>query len=209
MMSLIHHDSFLQLRASRRATGAFTMVELLCVMAVIAILIGLAVSSPSLFRSVNVTTSGNTVMEDLAYARELAIANNEPVEVWFLQPAGGTLITATQIYLVDQSGNSTSYGNIHYLPKNLGVDSGSYLSPVLVSGNLKSSNLPAITGLGTNYKAWYVRFMPDGSTTLSTTQQWYLTLHDVALGDQLTSLPPNYAMISIDPMTGASSLYRP
>jgi uncharacterized protein (TIGR02596 family) len=201
------------LRAIRRGQAAFTLIELLCVLALVGIIIGIAVSAPNLWRSTDVTVAGNTVMEDLAYARELAIANNEPTEVWFLQPTGGTSFLSSQIYTVDQSGNSSSYGTVHHLPANLMMDSGSFLSPLFTSGNQKSFSgsqaQPWIPGYGTSYQAWFVRFMPDGSTTLSTSQQWYLTLHDVSLGDQLKALPANYAMISLDPMTGAVSLYRP
>ena len=46
-------------------------------LAVIAIMALLVSFSPNLWRSGNITTSGNLVMEDLAYARELAIANNQ------------------------------------------------------------------------------------------------------------------------------------
>ncbi len=157
-------------------------------------------------------------MENMAYARELAIANNQPVEVWFLRPSGGTYLTALQIYLVDQTGNSTSYGGVLRLPLAIGIDSGAALSPILVASNKKTFGgsvvQPWITGFGTNYEAWFVRFMPDGSTTLQSTQQWYLTLHDVSLGDQLAlaggQIPLiNYAVISVDPVAGNVSLYRP
>jgi len=193
--------------------NAFSLVELLAVLAVIAIMALLVTFPPNLWRSGNITTSGNSVMEDVAYARELAIANNQPVEVWFLRPSGGKQITGLQTYLIDQTGNASSYGGVRFLPPSLGIDSGSYLSPILVAGNQKtfgtSQPQPTIPGYQANYQAWYVRFMPDGSTTLQNTQQWYLTLHDVALGDQLTRVPANYAMISVDPQAGTVSLYRP
>ena len=196
-----------------RGNRGFSMVELIVVLAIIAIVAALVTLPTNLWRSENVTTTGNLVMGDLAYARELAIANNQPVEAWFLRPTGGTSITGLQVYLIDQTGSASAYGTVRHLPLSLGIDSGSYLSPILVTGNQKtfggSQVQPTIPGYGTSYQAWYVRFMPDGSTTLQNTQQWYLTLHDVSLGDQMTKLPANYAMISIDPSAGTVNLYRP
>lgn len=197
----------------RGGRGGFTLVEMLFVVLIMVILIALAVRPMLLGRAVSVTTAGNQVMEDLAYARELAIANNQPVEVWFLRPTGGTFLGALQIYTVDQDGNATSYGGPHHLPLNVGIDSGSTLSTLIATANKRQWTSPqvkpAITGYQTNYDAWFVRFMPDGTTTLTSNPAWFVTLHDVSLGDQLATLPKNYASVSIDSVTGAVSLYRP
>jgi uncharacterized protein (TIGR02596 family) len=199
-------------RPQRRNHG-FSMVELIVVLAIIAIVAAMVTLPTNLWRSETITTIANQVTGDLAYARELSIANNQPVEAWFLRPTGGTSITGLQIYLIDQTGSAAAYGAVRHLPLSLGIDSGSYLSPILVTGNQKTFGgtqvQPTIPGYGTSYQVWYVRFMPDGSTTLQSTQQWYLTLHDITLGDNLTKLPANYAMISIDPTAGTVNLYRP
>jgi uncharacterized protein (TIGR02596 family) len=191
--------------------GAFTLVELLTVIAIIVILGALIASSPTIWRSTSVTTAGNQVMEDLAFARELAVSSNEPTEVWFLSPAAGTLFGATQIYLVDQNGTWSPYGGVHHLPASMGIDSGTTLSSLFTSSNQKvwtAQAQAAIPGYGTNYTAYYVRFMPDGSIS-GATQNMCLTLHDIALGNQLTALPANYAVINLDYVTGAVTLYRP
>jgi hypothetical protein len=147
----------------------------------------------------------------------LAVSSNEPAEIWFLQPTGSTPIVALQTYTVDLNGAETAYGPIHHLPQNIIIDSGTALSSLFLStpNNFKKSGtLPSITGYGTSYAAWCVRFMPDGSISSPTgpaTQNLFLTLHDIALGDQLTAspLPKNYALINTDYVTGAVTLYRP
>jgi len=198
---------------ARRRKAAFTLVEMLAVLAIVGLLAAAVFSAPGLLRSNNLTTAGNVVRDEVAFARELAVAGNSPTEVWFLRPTGGTFLTALQTYTVDQNGAATSYGGVHHLPPNIGMDTGTYLSPFVVSGNKKQwvspQVQPAIAGYQTSYDAWVVRFMPDGSTTLPTSSLWYLSLHDIPLGDQLSALPKNFVSISIDPVTGAVSLYRP
>jgi uncharacterized protein (TIGR02596 family) len=198
-------------RALQRRAGGFTMVELLVVLVIMIILGALVLSSPSLWRSTNVTVAGNQVMEDLAFARELAVSSNEPTEVWFLRPTGGTSFRASQIYQVDQTGVWSPYGGVHHLPANIGIDSGVTLSSLFAAGNKKvwsSQAQASIPGYGTSYDAYAIRFMPDGSVATAT-QNWFLTLHDISLGDQLTTLPANYSLINIDYVTGAVTLYRP
>ena len=197
-----------------RAAGrknAFSLVELLTVLVIMIVIGTLVASSPTLWRATNVTVAGNQVMEDLAFARELAVSGNEPTEVWFLRPSGGTLFGATQIYTVDQDGVWSPYGGVHHLPANIGIDSGTTLSSLFTASNQKvwtSQAQAAITGYGTSYDAWAIRFMPDGSIARAT-QNMFLTLHDVSLGNQLTTLPANYSLINIDYVTGAVTLYRP
>jgi uncharacterized protein (TIGR02596 family) len=194
-----------------RCTGGFSLIELLTVIVIIVILGAMVASSPTLWRSTSVTTAGNQVMEDLSFARELAVSSNQPTEVWFLRSTGGTLFGASQIYTIDQNGVWTPFGGVHHLPANVGIDSGTTLSSLFTASNKKgwtSQAQAAITGYGTSYDAYYVRFMPDGSVSGATTN-YFITLHDVALGNQLTALPANYALINLDYVTGAVTLYRP
>ncbi len=198
-------------RTVKRKERGFTMVELLTVVAIMVILGALVVASPNLWRSNNLTVAGNQVMEDLALARELAVSSNEPTEVWFLRPTGGTLFTGSQIYQVDQTGIWSPYGGVHSLPKNVGADSGTALSSLFASSNKKawgSQAQASIPSYGTSYDAYAIRFMPDGSVG-SASKNLFLTLHDISRGDQLATLPANYSLINIDFVTGAVTLYRP
>ena len=198
-------------RTVKRCGRGFTLVELLVVLVIMAILGALVMSSPNLWRSTNVTVAGNQLMEDLAFARELAVSSNEPTEVWFLRPTGGTLFSASQIYQVDQTGIWSPYGGVHHLPGNIGADSGTTLSSLFAASNKKvwsSQAQASIPGYGTSYDAWAIRFMPDGSLGTAA-KNLFLTLHDIPLGDQLTTLPANYSLINIDYVTGAATLYRP
>ena len=197
----------------RWGRGGFTLVEMVLVMSIMAVLATLVLLSLGNLKSTNLTAAGNMVTENMAYARELAVSKNQPTEVWFLRPQGGTSLDAMRVYLVTQSGDTTPSGPLRRLPVGVVLDSGTFLSPLIVTGNVKTwsggPTKPAIPGYGTAYNAWFVRFMPDGITTLSSTSQWYVTLHAQNVGDQLSSVPANYAMISLDPVMGNVSLYRP
>ena len=200
-------------RASSSRKGGFTLMELLAVIVIVVLLATALAASPGLWRSKSITTAGNQVMEDLALARELAVAGNQPTEMWFLQPTGGTLFTGTQIYTIDQNGIWSSYGGVHHLPANVGIDSGATLSSLFAPANntqksWTSQAQTAIPGYGLNYIAYAIRFMPDGSIAQAT-QNYFITLHDVALGNQLSTLPANYVVLNIDYVTGAVSMYRP
>jgi uncharacterized protein (TIGR02596 family) len=193
--------------------AAFTFIELLVVVAIIVIVGSMLVSGLGVWSGRAVGNGGNLVVEDISYARELAIETNRPAEIWFVRPTGSTSLTAMQVYTIDDNGNAVAAAEVHYLPAGAAIDTGSNLSTLFGTGNQKqwtgSQAQPSISTFGTQYSCWYIRFMPDASTTLSSSQQWYLTVHSQTLGNQLASLPPNYAMVSVEPVTGNVALYRP
>jgi hypothetical protein len=101
------------------------------------------------------------------------------------------------------------------------IDSGSTLStligsaltaptvPTMSSGSDLGFSLPAV---GTAYTAARFSFLPDGSTNLppQTAQlQWFLTVHEAVKGDNLTTPPPNFATLQIQPSNGKIRTYRP
>ncbi len=109
-------------------------------------------------------------MGDLAYARELAIANNQPVEVWFLRPSGGKQITGLQINLIDQTGTGLGpTASCAVCRPAWALTRARIFRRSWRRANQKtfggSQPQPTIPGYQANYSAWYVRFMPDGSTS--------------------------------------------
>jgi uncharacterized protein (TIGR02596 family) len=182
-------------------------------MGLVMILGAIIIGGAGVLRANGVTNGANAVRDALTLARETAIARNQQVEVWFVRKSGGNFVTALQVCLVGSDGVPKPHGEVRRLPTSVGVDSGTTVSSLFVPGNAKQWGgavaQPTLPELGTAYECWYVRFLPDGSTTLPLNSQWFLTLHEISLGDGLTALPPNYATISVAPTTGRVSQYRP
>lgn len=198
-----------------RRRHAFTLVELLVVLAIIAVLASVGIGGLGIWKAWGVTSAGDAVHGNLALARELAISRNQPVELWFLQRKNsGPFVDAIQVRLVDSAGGTAGYDRVVRLPANVGIDTGTNLSPLLAH-NAKTwpagsgQTQPTISDYGSDYGCWYVRFLPDGSTTLSNAAEQYCTVHEVFYGNGLTALPKNYALLNVAPQTGKVTLYRP
>jgi uncharacterized protein (TIGR02596 family) len=68
-------------------------------------------------------------------------------------------------------------------------------------------------GIRKQYEFVSFRFMPDGSTTLGPTTLWYLTMHGIndrpkTKGGKVGP-PDNFFTLQIDPVTGATKIFRP
>lgn len=191
---------------------AFSLIELLTVIAIAAIIGALIVTGLGGSQSNQLTASANQLLDTVALAREVAIAKNLPVEVWFLRPTNSDFVTAIQLRVVNPDGTTSARGGLVRLTTGTGIDSGGTLSPFFSTANMKqwgNTPAPAIGSFGTAYDCWYVRFQPDGSPSLSPNTQHFFTLHRQSEGDNLSDLPPNYAVIGISPTTGKPTLYRP
>jgi uncharacterized protein (TIGR02596 family) len=191
---------------------AFSLIELLIVIAIASLVGVLVVTGVGNSQSAQLTASANQLLDTLSLAREVAIAKNQPVEVWFLKPKNEPFISSYQMRLVDPDGTTSAKGGLIRLATGIGIDTGSLLSSFVSSANTKQwggGSAPVIGSLGTNYDCWYLRFQPNGVPTLSSSSQHYLTIHRTGEGNGLASLPANYAVIGISPATGKARVYRP
>jgi uncharacterized protein (TIGR02596 family) len=215
----------------RRAPSnrGFTLVELLVVLAIMAILGALTV--PSLISTLTgsaLTQSGQKVINDLSFARQTALTRNRMVEIRFYQFAkagmpgevAGSPSTgqcrAMQTFIYDSAGTTaSSVTPVRYLPDTVIMDSNNALSTLLGATQTKSTwtvtdpqiQLPNI---GTAYNACYFDYRPDGSTNLNPIgTQWFVTLHSFSAGNNLTALPKNFVMLQVDALNGHVQTYRP
>jgi len=204
----------------RRLRG-FSLIEMLAVLAIFAILAVLAMPAVTSTLQANALTQGTqTVIDQLSLARQFATSKNRVVEMRFYRfadQAGGApdkKFRAVQNFELQDDGTAVPLDRLRKLPQGVIVDAGDTLSTLLGTSRAKqwtaTDTQAPLPGIGTDYEVRAVRLRPDGSTDLSAAAQpWFLTLHHENKGDNLASLPPNFAMIQIDPWNGQTMLYRP
>jgi uncharacterized protein (TIGR02596 family) len=206
------------------AKRGFSLIELLVVMALVAILASASLPAiSSLLASSNLTSATETAMGVLAYGRQEAIALDATVEVRFYQyqipgfihDMGSGSFHAYQLVedttmpsgLSNSGTTSTAVplGRVQLLPQRLIFSYSPSLSPLLTAGTISPGSSPPPAGLPSSYSYKSFIFRPDGSTSLSTGNN-FVTLVDAA---STSTPPPNYATIVIDPVSGAAKELRP
>lgn len=176
-----------------RSRSAFSLVELLIVVAIIGIIAGFGVPAVTgVLRGSALTTATSQLTDTLSLARQHAISKNRTVEVRFYRfgdpeqpgedrtkPATGQF-RAFQYFELSETGTIVPIGKFQRIPDTIVMNPGAKLSTLLgemterliTSGDAKfNKNLnPELPrGVGQNYDYVYFRFNPDGSTDLPPT----------------------------------------
>jgi uncharacterized protein (TIGR02596 family) len=196
--------------------GAFTLVELLVVMAIMALLI--TIGGPALvgvFKGSGVTQGGQEIQDQLTYYRQYALANNCPVEVRICKyvdpnvPHDIGQYRALMGFAMTQSNGSlnftkTEVGRVVRLPNTVIIDSGKTLSQLITTctsgagGNSpglqsspSSSDPSPLPTIGTAYSYAYFQFRQDGSTnfTIGGNGAWvyFMTVRPLSYGSAAMS----------------------
>jgi uncharacterized protein (TIGR02596 family) len=174
--------------------GAFSLVELLVVIALIAIVSTLAVAGMAgLQRGTALTSAGSRLVDYLAVGRQTAMSLNQAVEVWI---GAGSPQDSLLLY-------RTVDGVVRPVEKELKVN-----EQIMLSSNPDWSSVltDAVSGSKTN--GYFFRFLPDGSTDLAGSTHATITLVHRTEADA-ASLPANFFTIEIDRDTGTIRTFRP
>lgn len=214
-------------RKSFRGAPSFSLVELLVVVAIMAML--LVVSLPS-FQTItmgsNLSRGGQMVGDLIAQAHQEAVAKNREVRVCFYHFSTGQTPgwRAMQVFRIDPSSTSSTTTNavtrLLTLPDGVIIagsnppQSDDTLSPLL-NADLTSTDVPNVRlpGVGTSDGAVGFRFKASGSAYVSfDSQHNFLTLqniHDAKNSQNSGVTPANYYAVQIDPVVGKITIYRP
>jgi uncharacterized protein (TIGR02596 family) len=212
---------------TRKTSPAFTLIELLVVVAIMAILLTFVIPAASnMLGGTNINKATQTVVDQLTLARQSAITLNRPVEVRFYQyhdpetPGTSSCFRALQAWEVVKAGSYIPLEKVQSLPTGIIMDRGT-TSP---SNTLSSLFYPngavlgppgpaSIPRVGTQYSYVAIHFTPSAATDLLPTGgasgSWFITLHAELSGDALTTPPPNFVTIQIDPVSGTLQFFRP
>lgn len=200
----------------------FSLIELLTVMAILAIVLALAIPSLGhLLRSSGMTNAGDQLLTALSLARQTALTRNRTVEVRLYKyedPAdpAGARFRAIQSFVIEPhpSGSATNpISRKATLPPTTYISEASALSPLLNSNSAKRSSGSilgqTISPCGLNYEAASFQFYPDGSTSLTNNPPLFLTIVPANIPNGSTSVPANFATVLLHPVSGKSQLRRP
>jgi uncharacterized protein (TIGR02596 family) len=187
---------------------AFTLVELLAVMAVIAIVIAFAVpAATQIMRGSQLTQGSQQLSDQIGYARQIALSRNRTIEVRFYrfsdpetpgedvtQPSLGKW-RAIQCFEQLENGAMLPIGPMHRMPRMVIMDGDKYSTllnkelrgePKLASLDNTTPELPVEVGqrkVGRNYEYISFRFLPDGSTDLPPRASRSHTANDTGIAD--------------------------
>lgn len=212
-----------QIHVYRAALRAFTLLELLVVMAISTILAALSIPAiSSISNSYQLNSASQSILGQLTYARQDALANNRADQVRFYQIAGykGTRVyRALQVFRenTDDSGTTTitPISKPYFLPQGLwmvysaSITTASTLFSTATSG-AESSNgdaahpLPPPDGVSPYI---YFRFRPSGQTDLSASS--LITIAWQTAPIVASNLPANFVTLQIDSVNGNVRIYQP
>jgi uncharacterized protein (TIGR02596 family) len=195
----------------KSACRSFSLLEMLLVMALIAIAVVLAAEGYSTtVQAAAVTTGADMISDALTEGRASAVTQNTTVEVRIYDlppPSGGAPVyDALQLHWVKADGTTPPVNNILLLSSWVAIDATAAHSP-LIAANTQTAT-PDASDARLNSQTRVFHFLPDGSTDLNPATNWFMTVRAATQSDP-AYFPSNWACIAVNATTGRPQIYRP
>jgi len=196
-----------------RTSKAFTLVEMIMVVALAALIIAMAVPGfTGVVNSMEINTAVDQITGELRKARQMAMTQNRAVEIRFFQFTDDTMIDGEPTIRMYQSWRQEGDGmlrpmaNLQRLPRAIVVSADPTLTKLGAPITLSEADREVAPSLPSEGTYLPVRFQPDGSTAFTRGEVWHLTIKEAA---RTENPPTNFTTFVIEPLTGAVKLYRP
>jgi uncharacterized protein (TIGR02596 family) len=226
----------MSLSAARRVRRGFTLVEILIVLALIAMLLFFTVPGlKDVLKGSKLTNAADQMVGDLNLARQTAIKESIPVEVRFFKfrdpvAQNEERFSAYQCYRLAQDLNSPSdysvkripkpiFEKVRMIPQGVVLVASEKWSPVLADESI-NHDTDRVRGLipgerDTEVEYYSFIISPEGETSLDRTgaKQWYISMVTESeyrkAADPAALKPANFITLQIDPFTANVRRYQP
>jgi uncharacterized protein (TIGR02596 family) len=212
--------------------SAFSLVELFIVALLLAVMAAFALSTPStVVKGSHLSQAERLLTDQFKLARQEAITRNHRVEVRLIRfgdpespgesasdPSTG-FYRAIQLFDVLDNGSSAPLDKPQLLPQAIVMSSDEHstllshadLQPPQHAGDHQGANPSLPRGIDRNYEYVSFRFLPDGGTSLNSTNgvTWCATLRRLVDKPDGPKPPPNFVTLQLDPVAGTVQLFRP
>ncbi len=193
-----------------RAHSAFSLVELLLVVAIIGILSVLAVPAfHSILRGRQLTQAGQLLADKIMLARQEAAAKNRDIEVRIVKiPAGSaTGWRGVQLWIADDQGVMIPFGPFQKIPDAVMIAPESVLSPLLTADPTRSGTTNFGSAGSRQWAGFRMRPAVAMDQGVITTNNNFLTV--VMTADSGKLPPGNFQTVRVNPVTGRVTIHRP
>lgn len=191
--------------------SAFSLIELLVVMAIVVILMAAAVPAlNSVLEGGRLTQATTLIVNQFTLAKQNATTENKNITLRVIRKDTSSPYDRIQLVRLDSAGNATPMLRVATLPTQTAIASDPSLSSIMgiAESAAAPTKDPSIPGLETSYRYVQFTFRPRGSLELNIANNWFATVVFARHASD-SSPPANFATIQIDPVNGGVQVYRP